>query len=167
VREVRQLEDAGIASMENISLEFLLERKSIIKASKDKAKEEMASKGADRKAAAADKASGNSDELSKWGKAVWDIISKLNHGAIVKDTFNQSAADGTLEDAIAKGLVKKESHMKTYKEFVVEQEKGWSDDALPHDVAGHFIRNLPSKGGSGVKVKKFDLKPTRPMRGKV
>ena len=58
--------------------------------------------------------------------------------------------------------------MKTYKEFVVEQDKPLSDDALPHDIAGHFIKNLPSKGGSGIKVKNFDLvKRTRPMRGKV
>ena len=88
--------------------DFLTEKKSsIIKATEKKAKDEMSSKGADRKSAAADKASGskNTDELEKWGKAVWDVISKLNHGAIVKDTFNQSAADGTLEDAKKKGLV--------------------------------------------------------------
>ena len=41
----------------------------------------------------------------------------MNHGSIVKDTFNQSAADGTLDGAVAKGLVKDKKESHTYKDF--------------------------------------------------
>ena len=56
--------------------------------------------------------------------------------------------------------------MKTYKELIQEADQKLSDDALPHDIAGHFIKNLPSKGGE-FKPQKFNLKPLPPRRGRV
>ena len=71
-----------------------------------RSRSEMQGRGADRKADAANNASKNQNNLQKWGKGIWHAVTHANPGGVVKDTFNQSAAAGTLDAAKAQGLYK-------------------------------------------------------------
>ena len=48
----------------------------------------------------------NKDPVVQGLKTVYNVATNLNPKGIVKSTFNQKAADGSLDSAKSKGLVK-------------------------------------------------------------
>ena len=75
--------------------------KAIIKAASKKAKEELKDKGTKRKIKAADEAG---DSKSKWGEAIFNVLTSLTPTGVTAATFNQKAASADKDYAKRLGL---------------------------------------------------------------